>query len=137
VHGAGRVRRDELQVDPLPGEAVGVAVLRTGQHDGAGQLTGRRRVQADVEEPWTGDLHRLHARLAAQLVGQRGGQLARGDPDLLTELQGQRGRVVAVLRVAGSLDRRGRRQRGGVEVPGGEHGPSGGKNCLGKLGGSH
>src|SRR6185369_4780932 len=37
VYGPGRVRRDELQVDPLPGQCFRMSVIRTGEHDVAGQ----------------------------------------------------------------------------------------------------
>ena len=58
VQRPGRVGRDELEVEPLAGQQVGVPVRRAGGHDRPGQLSGGRGVQHDVEEARTGDRRR-------------------------------------------------------------------------------
>ena len=72
-----------------------------------------------------------------QCFGQPSGQFARVDADLLGELQGQVGGVVAVLGIAGPLDGDGRGQRGGVEAVLGQDRGGGGLEQLGQVGGGH
>src|SRR6185436_20580800 len=72
-----------------------------------------------------------------QMAGDRRGQLTGVRADLLGDLERERGRVVAVLRIARSLDRGGRRQSGLIEVALGQHGAGGVQYRGGKVGGSH
>ena len=74
---------------------------------------------------------------SASAVGQPAGQLARVDADLLGQLQGQVGRVVAVLGIARPLDGDRRRQGGGVQAMLGQHRGGGGLEQLGQVGGGH
>ena len=74
---------------------------------------------------------------SGQRVGQPAGQFARVDADLLAQLKGQVGGVVAVLGVARALDGDRLRQRGGVEAVLGEHRGGGDLEQLGQISGGH
>src|SRR5690606_1680829 len=58
---AGRVRRDELEVDPLACQQVRASVCGARLDDGAGQLACTRGVEGDVEESGAGDVDSLDA----------------------------------------------------------------------------
>ena len=72
-----------------------------------------------------------------QRFGQPSGQLAGVGADLLGDLKGQVGGVIAVLGVAGPLDGHGRRQRRGVEAMRGQDRGGGGLEQLCQVGGGH
>src|SRR5699024_11804674 len=77
VQRAGRVRRDELDVDGVPGEAVVPAVVGAGLDDGPGQLTGGGGLEGDVEEARAGDVDRGDARARLEPAGEDVGEVAR------------------------------------------------------------
>src|SRR5690606_17410585 len=108
VDRAGRVGRDELEVDP--GAATGLAAAVGGPRgdDGAGQLPGGARLEADVEEPGAGDVRGGDAGLGAQPLGEQFGQRPGRRAGLLGQLHGDVGGPVAVLPLPGSLDQLGR-----------------------------
>ncbi len=136
VDRSGRVGRDELQVDLLV-QLGGVAVLvGGGQHVGDDDAL-RGGLDAQVHEARAGDLGGGDTVGRGQRGGQPAGQLARIDADLLGELQREVGRVVAVLEVAGALDRDGIGQRGGVQVVFGQHCGGSSLEQLSEVGGGH
>jgi len=104
VEGAGRVRRDELEVDDLAREGVIAPVLVTLLDDRARELAGGTGLQTDVEKPGAGDLDggdaldREDARL--ELLGER----ARGHPESFRPLERDRGRPIAVIAIARTLE---------------------------------
>ena len=121
----------------LPASSAESAVAGTrGQHvvddDGLG-----RRLDAQVDEAGPGDVGGGDAGGRHQCVGQPSGQLAGVGADLLGDLKGQVGGVVAVLGVAGPLDGHGRRQRRGVEAVLGQDRGGGGLEQLCQVGGGH
>ena len=77
VDRAGRVRRDELEVDLLPGQRIPAAVGRARLDDAADQRTGRGGLQGDVEKARPGDLHSRDAGPVGQVLGDGLGDLAR------------------------------------------------------------
>jgi hypothetical protein len=111
VHGAGRVRRDELEVDLLAGERVVVPVLRPGGHDRAGELALGRRIERDVEEARAGDLRIRNARACGELSGDPGREVTRGYAHPLGYLKRDIRGIVAVLGITRALDGDGGRQR--------------------------
>ena len=121
VDGAGGVGGDVFEVDGATRERLVAAVLGTGLDDRAGQLAGRARAQADVDEAGSRDLDRVDAVGGRQVVGEDLRELARGHAGLLAELHGDVGGPVAVLAHAGALDRHGIGHLGGVDrnAPGG------------------
>src|SRR5690606_23958412 len=137
MDGPGRVGRDELQVDSRSGERVAAAErLALGEHavhDLALGVGGETQVQ----EPGSGHLGGLDAVGRGQLGGEGVGQLARRHPYFLRDLQRPGGRVVAVLRVAGSLPRHLPRKHAGVEAAGLENRDGGRTHEVSKGGGSH
>ncbi len=136
VQRTGRVGRDELQVDVLPGEGVGVPVLLALGDDGARQLARGARGEAEVEESGPGDVHGLDLGHRAQPRREQLGDGARGLPGPVRELEGHVGRVVAVVAVLRPLDGHGLRDGHGqlAVFDGGGHGVDDG---LGQLLGSH
>ena len=86
VDGPGRVGRDELQVDLGPGQCLPVPVGAAARDDAVDDGTLRRGVQAQVDEPGSGDFGRGHAGGAGQRLGEPSGQLTRVHPDLLAQL---------------------------------------------------
>src|SRR5690606_2218010 len=104
VQGPRGVRRDELEVDLLPRERLGPPVALALLDDRAGKLTRGRRLERDVEEARAGDVDARDPRCALELGDDRLGDRARRHTGLLRELEGDVGRPVAVLALAGSLD---------------------------------
>ncbi len=104
VQRAGGVGRDELDVEPTPRKGLGGAVGRSGRHDIGGDGPLGARLDPDVEEPGAGDLGRRDPVGGTEPLGQQGGEVARLHPGLLAELEGDVGRVVAVLLALRSLD---------------------------------
>ena len=100
----GRVGRDELQVELLPGQRIGAAVGGAGGHRLDRDLAERALGEGDVEEAGTGHVHRGDAGLGAQLLGEELGDLARRPAGGLGQPEGDVGGVVAVLAVLGPLD---------------------------------
>ncbi|HRA41640.1 MAG TPA: ATP-binding cassette domain-containing protein, partial [Pyrinomonadaceae bacterium] len=86
----------KLDVDPRAGVLVDPAVGLARDDDRAGQLAERRGVEADVEEPRSGDVDLGHALGRAQPLGDRLGLGAGARAGLLRQLQGDVGGVVAV-----------------------------------------
>ena len=137
VQRAGRVGRDELQVQALSGKCAAPAVPTAGKDHDARQLPGGGRVETDIEKARSRDLHRLDPRRLGQLVGQRDRQVARRQADLLRHLEGEHRGVVAVLGVARSLHAGRLRQDGHVEAALGQGGARRGQHDSSEFGGSH
>ena len=104
VHGPGWVRRDELEVDPLPRERGVRAVRRAGLHDRLREPPCGGGLERDVQEAGAGDVDLGDARDRGQARGEERGQVARGHAGLLAELEGDVRRPVAVLALPRSLD---------------------------------
>ena len=105
VHRAGRVGRDELQVDVLARERVTGAVGGAGGDDLADQRTGSGGFQGDVEETRTGDLDGGDARCPGQVPADHRGDLPGRATGCLRQLQRDGRRVVAVLAGARTIER--------------------------------
>ena len=103
VHGAGRVRGHVLEVDRAAREGLVAAVRGAGLDDGASELAGRARAQADVDEAGASDLDGVDAVGGGQVVGEDLRELARRHAGLLAELHRDVGRPVAVLAHARAL----------------------------------
>ncbi len=138
VHRAGRVRRDELQVDLLPGErrrcgrtAAPAATMSWASCPAA--AASSRMLRKPGPAISTDLIPGVRVSVSASAVANSRG----GTPSLLAHLQRDRRGVVAVLGVAGSLHRRGGGQHGGVEPAVGEDGVGSGKDGLGELCRSH
>ncbi len=126
----GRVRRDELEVDVRALHRLVVAVGGAGDHDLPGDAAGGGGVERDVEEAGAGDVGLRDAVELGQSGGDLLGQRSRIRAGLLGHLEGDRGGVVPVLGVSGSLHGRFGGQRGGVEAEVGERGARGGQHFL-------
>ena len=137
VDGTGGVRGDEFEVDVLAREVVGVAVAGTRGHHVVDDDGLRRCFDAQVDEAGPGDVGGGDAWAGHQCFDQPSGQLAGVGADLLGDLKGQVGGVIAVLGVAGPLDGHGRRQRRGVEAMRGQDRGGGGLEQLCQVGGGH
>ena len=137
VDGPGRVGGDELQVDVLALERLGVAVVGAGGEDVVDDDALGGGLDAQVDEAGTCDVGGGDAVLLGQRVGQPAGQLTRVGADLLAQLKGQVGGVVAVFGVARALDGDRRRQRGRVEAMLGQHRGGGDLEQLCQVGGGH
>ncbi len=109
VERPGGVGGDELHVDPLAGERLGVAVGRPGRHDLRCHPTLGRGGHGDVEEAGPGDLDGLDAGVGGEPVGEQLGQRAGTGARPLRQLQRDVGGVVAVLPAARALHRHRRR----------------------------
>lgn len=137
VDGAGGVGRDEFEVDVALGQRGGVSVTLGTRDDVADDHVLGRRLDAQVDETRAGHLGRGDARGGRQRLGEPSRQFARVHADLLADLQRQVGGVIAVLRIAGTLHRDRRGQRGRVEVALGQHSGGGGPEQVGEVGGCH
>ena len=104
VNGAGRVRRDELEVDPLAGQRLGVPVPAASGHDRAREPAEGACGKPDVEEARAGDVDLGDALGAAQPLGDHRGDVPGRQPDRLGQPQGDIGGVVPVIAVAGALN---------------------------------
>ena len=104
VDRAGRVGRDELQVDPVASLRVAATIGRPSLDDRPRELSGRRGVQRDVEESRPGDVNRLDAAHRTQACGQGRGHLAGRHTRTLGNLHGDVRRPVAVIAIPGPLD---------------------------------
>src|SRR4029077_11180610 len=94
-------------------------------------------LDAQVDEAGPRHVGGGNARLLGQRLSQPARQLTRVGADLLAELKGNVRGVVAMFRVARTLDGDGRRQRGRVEAMLGQHRGGGGLEQLGQVGGGH
>ena len=110
---------------------------RAGVDDVVDDLGLGRGFQAHVDEARSGHLGRGDTVGLRQRLGEPSGQLTRVCADLLAELQGQVGRVIAVFGDAWSLHRDRLRQRGHVEVMLGQHRGGGDFEQLSEVGGGH
>ena len=137
VDGSGRVGGDELEVDVLALERVRVAVVEAGIDDVVDDDALGGRLDAQVDEAGACDVGGRDAVLLGQGRGQPAGQLTRVGTDLLAELKGDVGGVIAVFGIARALDGDGGRQRGRVEAMLGQHRGGGGLEQLGQVGGGH
>ncbi len=106
VERPGRVRGDELEVDPLPGQVTAATPLVAEPDDGAQDLVEPAGRDREVEEP-AGDVHGGEVRHVG--CEQRGseplGRLDRRDPGGLGHPEGDVRRPVAVLPVLGGFER--------------------------------
>src|SRR5690606_19966948 len=100
VQWAGRVGRNEFDVDRLPCEGVVVTVSGPGVDDRLRERTGRCSVEAHVEEPGSGDLRRRNAGNGGEAGGQLGRDVARVRTDLLRDAHRDVRGPVAVVTVA-------------------------------------
>ncbi len=130
VDGTGRVRRDEFEVGVHAVHGLVVAVDGARGDDLLGDGAGRARVQGDVQKARSGDVDARDAVGRGERVGDALRQRPRIGAGLLGHLEGDRGGVVPVLGVSGSLHRRFGGQRGGVEAEFGEHRARGGQHFL-------
>ena len=104
VHRAGRVGRDELEVDPLPGQRLRAPVGLAGGDRLDRDLPQRALGEGDVQEARPGDVDGGDRGLRAQLLGQRLGHGARRDARGLGQPHRDVGGVVAVGAVLRPLD---------------------------------
>ena len=88
----------------LTGQGLVAAVGLPGLDDGAGQLSGGRGAQAEVEETGSGDLHGGDAVEGLKTRDEELGEVARLGARLLGQLHGDVGGPIAVVAVAGALD---------------------------------
>ena len=105
VQRTGRVRRDELNVEARADEAFDAAVGRSGHDDRARELAERSGIEGDVEESGAGDVDLLDSTDLTKSPCDGLGHDPRCHPCRLRELEGDVGRVVAVLGVSRALDR--------------------------------
>ena len=104
VQRAGRVGRDELEVDRAALQAVARPVARRRRRRWPGDLALGVGGDPDVDEAGAGDLDRGDRVVGAQPGGEQLGELARSSPAALAELHRDVGGVVPVLGVLGTLD---------------------------------
>lgn len=97
VQWAGGVGRDELDIDPLAGQHGEPPVILALLHDGRGQGTLRRGVQADVDEARTGNLRGGDTCRGGDTRGEKFGDRDRRQPSGLGECQRQVGRIVTMI----------------------------------------
>ena len=114
-----------------------MAVGRAGVDDVVDDDALGGGVDAQIDEAGTRDVGGGDTVGLRQRGGEPAGQLARVRADLLAQLEGQVGGVVAVLGVTRALDGDRRGQRRGVEAVLGEHRGRGGLEQLSQVGGGH
>ncbi len=133
---AGRVRGDELEVDPVAETDLAAPVSRAGFDDGARQLAGRGGVEHDVEKPGAGDVHALDPRQLGETGRDQRGDLPGRPAGLLRQLERDVGRPVAVLALPRALhaDLVG---HGDVEVTGVDGGLQARPDGRGEFSGGH
>ena len=121
VHGPGRVRGDELDIDALAHRRAAPAPAVAGVQDRAQRAAEPLVAQPQVQEPGPGDLDALQpvAEPPAQLVGERGGDLPRCALQHRREQHRRVGRVVAEVGLLRSLEARGAARAAVAERRGG------------------
>ena len=134
VEGPGGVGRDELEIDGLPDEGVGVTVAVTLLDDLLSQHTRGRGLESEVDETRSGDVDRGNSRYRTKFVGESGREVPRIRAHPFREFHREVRRPVAVIAIARTFegdigcrqhDARGRfasleHHGGGVEQSGGE-----------------
>ena len=136
VHRSGRVGRDVLQVEALPGQRVAPPVRRAGVEHRAHQAGQRVLGEGQVEEAGAGDVHPVDARVLPQPGGEQLGHLPRRPAGGLGQPERDVGGIVAVLAALRALHDRGVRHGHG-EVAGPDRRADGVEDGGGELGGSH
>ena len=105
VYRAGRIRRDELEIDDLIGERLRRAVRGARVDDGLRERAGGRGIQPDIDEAGPGDLDARDARHLSQARGDLPREFTWVRPDGLREPEGGIRGPVAVLAILRPLQR--------------------------------
>ena len=137
VNRAGRVGRDELEVDVLPVEQTRTTVIGAGRHDIGHHHALSRCLDPQIDESGPGYLRRGDCIGVGECGDQPARELARVRAGLLAHLQREIGRIISVLGVARTLDGDRLRQCGGVEAVFDQHRGGGAAQQLGEIGGGH
>ena len=137
VHRAGRVGRDELEIDLLACHRRTVAEGRACCEHAGNDLALRCGCQPDVQESGARDIGVGDGGVGRESLGEPAGEVAGIGSGLLRDLECHVGRVVAVLGIAGTLDGQLRREYGCIQAAVGKHLRGGRVKQFGKIGGSH